>query len=158
METLPDDAIEELSDNSLRNMINERIKKTQWQWHYEERGEGIDILQNLENRIRKIENRIIEENKNSTKKRTYQKRTYQKLHHYTDIIFDVIKRSYSNGMNFKSIKSKTKLNDRTIRNVLYKLYNKGIIIRKQRGIYIINENTQPKNTPVAQPVEEEFSI
>lgn len=163
METLPEDAIEELPDNSLRNMINEKIKKTQYQWHYEKKTE---TLQDLENRVRRLENKQTEidlENRiRSLENKQIQNSTYpvgedyrprRNLHSYSNIVFDAIKKSYSNGINFKGIQAETRLNDRSIRNVIYKLHKKGIIIRKQRGIWIANEN-ENNNT---QPEEEEIT-
>ena len=53
----------------------------------------------------------------------------------TDIVYDVIKRS-KKGLRFSEIQSHTGIKDRTIRNILYRLHQNGIIQRKSRGVYV----------------------
>jgi len=52
-----------------------------------------------------------------------------------DIVYDVIKRS-NKGLRFSEIQIKTGFGDKTIRNILYRLHQNEIILRKSRGIYI----------------------
>ncbi len=52
-----------------------------------------------------------------------------------DIVYDVIKRS-KKGLRFSEIQIKTGFGDKTIRNILYRLHQNGIIQRKSRGVYI----------------------
>ncbi len=52
-----------------------------------------------------------------------------------DIVYDVIKRS-KKGLRFSEIQIKTGFGDKTIRNILYRLHQNEIILRKSRGIYI----------------------
>jgi predicted transcriptional regulator len=53
----------------------------------------------------------------------------------TDIVYDVIKRS-KKGLKFSEIQAQTGFKDRTIRNILYRLHQNGIIQRKSRGVYV----------------------
>jgi predicted transcriptional regulator len=52
-----------------------------------------------------------------------------------DIVYDVIKES-KKGLRFSEIQSQTGFKDRTIRNILYRLHQNGIIQRKIRGVYV----------------------
>lgn len=54
METLPDNAIEELPDDCLKNMINDRIKITQYQWHDNHRRLNSQEKKEVLNRIPKV--------------------------------------------------------------------------------------------------------
>jgi Fic family protein len=53
----------------------------------------------------------------------------------TDIVYDLIKHS-KKGLKFAEIQAQTGFKDRTIRNILYRLHQNGIIQRKSRGVYI----------------------
>ena len=53
----------------------------------------------------------------------------------TNIVYDVIKQS-KQGMKFSEIQAQTGLKERTIRNILYRLHQNGIIHRRCRGVYI----------------------
>jgi hypothetical protein len=53
----------------------------------------------------------------------------------TDIVYDLIKHS-KKGLKFVEIQAQTEFKDRTIRNILYRLHQNGIIQRKSRGVYI----------------------
>lgn len=53
----------------------------------------------------------------------------------TDLVYDVIKHS-KDGLKFSEIQARTGLKERTIRNILYRLYQDGILQRRCRGVYV----------------------
>jgi hypothetical protein len=52
-----------------------------------------------------------------------------------DMVYDVIKRS-KKGLRFSEIQLSTGFGDKTIRNLIYRLHQRGEIKRKSRGVYI----------------------
>ena len=54
----------------------------------------------------------------------------------SDMVLDVIRR-FRNGVGFAQIQERTGLDDKKLRNIIFRLHKMGKIIRKSRGIYII---------------------
>ena len=52
-----------------------------------------------------------------------------------DIVYDVIKRS-KKGLKFSDIQKKTGFDDKKIRNLIYRLHQRGVVKRKSRGVYV----------------------
>ena len=52
-----------------------------------------------------------------------------------DIVYDVIKCS-KKGLKFSDIQKKTGFDDKKIRNLIYRLHQRGVVKRKSRGVYV----------------------
>ena len=54
----------------------------------------------------------------------------------SDIVLDLIAQS-TDGLGVPDIKEKTGYGDKKLRNIIFRLYKTGRIVRKRRGLYVV---------------------
>ena len=57
----------------------------------------------------------------------------------SDVVVNVINKSYSDGIDFATLKDITGFEEKKLRNIIFRLNKTGKITRKSRGIYMLQK-------------------
>lgn len=108
-------------------------------------GEDIDLKQGIAKKKKKTRKKVSGASLKKTRKKTavkvvkktagkHSKKVAKPAKTDADLILGIIKRSRK-GVDFPALKKRTNIDEKKIRSIIYRAYNKGVITRISRGVY-----------------------